>query len=111
MKESEAAFKDSRKMSTISFWDNAATGLYDKFVLGSDAPYDIRRLIAQEDQIVKEVIEGYIANGGNVVFVEIGSGTGRYVNLLSRQILLDKDYRRCLKYVVGCCQSAKWDTF
>jgi len=88
-------------MSILDFWDNAADGVYDRFVLGTDAPYEIRRLLAQEDRELTGVIESYFATGHDVVFIEIGSGTGRYIRLFGKLIFTNELYRKHLSYIVG----------
>ena len=88
-------------MSILDFWDNAADGVYDKFVLGTDAPYEIRRLLAQEDSELIGVIESYLVKGHNVVFVEIGSGTGRYMRLFGKLIFTNELYKKHLRYIIG----------
>ena len=88
-------------MSTLDFWDSAADGTYDEFVLGDGAPYEIRRLLAEEDRELMSVIEGYFAKGEDVVFVEIGSGTGRYMRLFGKLALTNELYGKHLKHIVG----------
>lgn len=88
-------------MSILDFWDNAADGVYDKFVLGADAPYEIRHLLAQEDKELMEVIESYLVDGHDVVFIEIGSGTGRYMRLFGKLIFTNKLYKKHLRYIIG----------
>ena len=88
-------------MSTLDFWDSAADGVYDRFVLGVDAPYEIRRLLIQEDEKLMGIIESYFSNDCDVVLVEIGSGTGRYQRLFGRLIFTDERYNKHLRYVVG----------
>lgn len=91
----------SLAMATLDFWDNAADGAYDEFVLGTDAPYEIKRLLVQEDRKLRDVIEGYFADGHDVVFVEIGSGTGRYLHLFGKLIFLHEPYKKHLRHIVG----------
>lgn len=86
---------------SVSFWDEAANGVYDRLVLGSEAPPDIKRLLMQEDQILIRTLDRYTHSRENVVFIEVGSGTGRYMKLLGKRVILDELYSHHLKYIVG----------
>jgi SAM-dependent methyltransferase len=88
-------------MTILDFWDNAADGVYDKLVLGTDAPYEIGHLLVQEDRELTQVIEGYLVDGFNVVFIEIGSGTGRYMRLFGKLIFTNELYKKHLRYTIG----------
>lgn len=86
---------------SMDFWNQAANGFYDQLVLGNDAPYDIKRLLAEEDKILINAVDSYVENGRDLVFVELGSGTGRYLKLLGKKVILDRLYGKHLKYIIG----------
>jgi len=88
-------------MSTVKFWNEAAKGVYDTCVLGARAPKKVKDFIVEEDKRITRVLESYVKRGKEVVFVEIGSGTGRYLKLFGKKILTDKSFSRNLKYIVG----------
>lgn len=88
-------------MSTYRFWEDASKKDYDLLVLGEDAPAEIRVFLQEEDKKLSEVVDRYIQNNEDVIFVEIGSGTGRYLRCFGRKIITDKGYANHLKYVVG----------
>jgi len=88
-------------MSTLKFWDRAAKGIYDEYVLGKSAPKQIKDFILEEDRRINLLLEDYVKKGKKVVFVEIGSGTGRYLRFFGKKIFTDKDFSRNLKYIIG----------
>lgn len=94
-------------MSTADFWDDAASKNYDVLVLGDDAPNEIRSFIRLEDKRLDDVISSYIKKNKDVIFVEIGSGTGRYLRYFGEKIICFKKYEEHLKYVIGVDFSKK----
>lgn len=88
-------------MSTLEFWENAAKGIYDRCVLGKYAPALLRSFLKEEDRRLTEVLEAYVKKRKDVVFLEIGSGTGRYLRYFGRKILEKNDFNQHLKYVIG----------
>jgi len=88
-------------MSSLKFWDAAASETYDVYVLGKRAPEEIKLFLAEEDEKLDEVIDNYINKKKNTVFVEIGSGTGRYMMRYGARVILNENYRKYLKYIIG----------
>lgn len=88
-------------MSTYEFWEDASKKDYDLLVLGRDAPEEIQNFLHEEDKRLSGVVDKYIQGNKDVVFAEIGSGTGRYLKCFGRKIMTDKQYNKHLRYVVG----------
>lgn len=88
-------------MSTIDFWKAVAERDYDLYVLGEKKPDEIRQFLKEEDESLETLLYNYVGNKLDTVFVEIGSGTGRYFQYFGKKIITDKLYREHLKFIVG----------
>jgi hypothetical protein len=66
-------------MRSLNFWDAVASDYYDVYVLGQNAPLEIRGFIEEEDKKLYRSLESLIKDREEFIFVELGSGTGRYV--------------------------------
>jgi SAM-dependent methyltransferase len=88
-------------MQTHDFWDSAAKKYYDNFILTNGSPYEIKRLLETEDRFINESLTQIFSNDDDVVFIEIGSGTGRYLRLLGRKALTDNKYQKHLRHIIG----------
>lgn len=93
--------KGSRKFRSLKFWDVVAANFYDALVLGKLAPSEIKKFLEYEDKKLYEILDSLVKNNEEFIFVEVGSGTGRYIVSLAEKILTNPNYNRLLKYVIG----------
>lgn len=93
--------KGSKKFRSLKFWDSVAANFYDVLVLGKLAPSEIKQFLQYEDKKLYRILDSLVKNNEEFVFVEVGSGTGRYIVSLAEKILTNPNYNRLLKYVIG----------
>jgi len=87
-------------MSSVDFWKKVAERDYDLFVLGDKAPREIELFLEEEDKKLEAFVSKYVKRS-HTVFVEIGSGTGRYLKFFGKKIITDKLHANNLRYIVG----------
>jgi uncharacterized protein YbaR (Trm112 family) len=92
--------KLSSKNSFQTFWDNVA-GIYDSFVLSNVSPSNIKDLELIEDDFFVHVLNEHVSCDKKTVFIEIGSGTGRYLLKSLEKIFVNQQYDQFLSKIVG----------
>ncbi len=88
------------KAESLAFWNMAAEN-YDEYVLGLSSPTEIRELEICEDKFFDLVLREHINSQKKTIFIEVGSGTGRYLLRCLNKIFTQKNYQQFLLYIVG----------
>lgn len=88
-------------ISTLSFWSKAADKVYDECVLGELAPPDVKEFLKHEDLLLENVVNRYIENDEDFIFLEIGSGTGRYIRYFGEKLITERNFDKHLRFIIG----------
>jgi SAM-dependent methyltransferase/uncharacterized protein YbaR (Trm112 family) len=97
---------DDSKDRFLTFWNKVAKD-YDEFVLSKDSPPEVRALEEAEDKFFDLILREHICSQKKTVFVEIGSGTGRYLTRCLEKVFADRAYNQFLSYIIGVDFSVK----
>jgi len=94
------------KNKSLVFWDLISSS-YDEYVLGKNAPREIRVLEEAEDTFFDLVLKEHIEGQKRTVFLELGSGTGRYLLRSLNNVFTYDHYNRFLAHIIGIDFSLK----
>ena len=89
-----------RQGRSLRFWEKSPMNYY-VHVMTEHAPKEICDYLQKEDDLLLDFLDGLVKEKEDFIFLEIGSGTGRYVNLLAERMMKNPSYDEHLKFVLG----------